>query len=138
MFEAAREFVRWGMKSGLGLGINLVLLTVWVEKAGIRPEYAIFINWVLLSVYGYLITHHWVFKDTKELTAPLDHVRQYVGMQGILAGSKVLNYAIYVLLIHVGLDYRASWVVGAGVAVLASFGLNREWWKTGPSNANIE
>lgn len=126
------EAVRWAVKSGIGLSINLALLTVWVEWAGIPPQVAIFINWALLSGYGYVVTRHWVFEDTVELDGLRDHVRQYLGMQGILAGGKVVNYLAFVALIAVGLDYRVSWVLGALLGLAISFGGNRKWWTSQP------
>lgn len=126
--EQSREFVRWGLKSGVGLGINLALLTVWVDGIGIPPQVAIFINWALLSVYGYVVTHRWVFAETKSLSGLRDHARQWLGMQGILAGGKAINYVVYVALIWVGLDYRVGWVLGAVVGLVVSFGGNRRWW----------
>lgn len=123
-----REFVRWGLKSGVGLGVNLALLTVWVDGVGIRPELAIWINWALLSVYGYLVTKWWVFDDTVTIDGAREHVRQWLGMQGILAGGKLVNYVVYVALIWIGLDYRVGWVLGAVVGLAVSFGGNRRWW----------
>lgn len=77
--------------------------------------------------YGYVVTHRWVFKETKSLSGVVDHLRQYIGMQGILAGGKVVNYVVYVVLLQ-AIDYRIAWVVGAGVGLLVSFGGNRKWW----------
>lgn len=130
-----REALRWAIKSGVGLGINLALLTVWVDGVGIPPQVAIFINWALLSIYGYLVTQRWVFDETKSIHGLRGHVRQFVGMQGILAGGKVVNYVVYVVLISVGLDYRISWVVGAVVSLAINFGGNRVWWTR--SNADL-
>lgn len=130
-----REGVRWAIKSGVGLGINLALLTVWVDGAGIPPQAAIFINWALLSIYGYLVTQKWVFDETKSIDSLRGHVWQFVGMQGILAGGKVVNYVVYVVLISAGIDYRISWVIGAVVSLAINFGGNRVWWTE--SNADL-
>lgn len=127
--ERAREFLRWGIKSGIGLSINLALLTVWVDGVGIPPELAVFINWALLSVYGYVLTNRWVFEDTKPVVGARAHAKQWLGMQGILAGGKVVNYVAYVVLIHVGVEYRVSWVLGAVLGLAISFGGNRAWWR---------
>lgn len=132
----SREFVRWAAKSGVGLGINLILLTVWVDGLGIPPQVAIFINWALLSVYGYLVTRHWVFEDTKRIQGVRGHVRQFLGMQGILASGKVVNYLVFIVILEFGVDYRLSWVLGAVVGLAVSFGGNRAWWTR--SDANVD
>lgn len=126
--QRPREFIRWCVKSGLGLAVNLALLTVWVDYLDIPPEIAIFINWLLLSVYGYLLARHWVFDETVELSGPLEHARQYVGMQGVMVSGKALNYLVYVALIWLGIDYRVSWVIGAVAGLLVNFGGNRWLW----------
>lgn len=127
MSERLWEFLRWGVKSGVGLGMNLVLLTVWVDRFQIPAEVAIFINWLLLSVYGYVVTHRWVFDETKSLSGIREHTRQWLGMQGILAGGKAVNYVVYVVLLQ-AIDYRLAWVLGAVVGLAVSFGGNRTWW----------
>lgn len=126
--KQVREFVRWGIKSSVGLGINLALLTVWVDGVGIRPEFAIWINWALLSVYGYVVTQRWVFDETKSINGVRGHARQFLGMQGILGVGKAINYVVFVALIWVGLDYRVGWVLGAVVGLVVNFGGNRAWW----------
>lgn len=128
MSKSHVELVRWIAKSGFGLTLNLALLTVWVDGAGIRPELAVFINWAILSVYGYLMARWWVFDDAISPDGVRGHLRQYVGMQGILAGGKLVNYVVYVALVWLHIDYRVAWVLGAGVGLLVSFGGNREWW----------
>lgn len=134
--ERSRELIRWAVKSGIGLGVNLALLTVWVDSLGVPPQVAIFFNGALLSVYGYLVTMWWVFNDTKQIGSVRGHVKQFLGMQGILAGGKIVNYLIYVALIWVGIDYRVSWVLGALVGLVVSFGGNRTWW-TGVSQTRM-
>lgn len=134
--ERSRELIRWAVKSGIGLGVNLALLTVWVDSFGVPPQVAIFINGGLLSVYGYLVTMWWVFDDTKQIQSVRGHVKQFLGMQGILAGGKIVNYLIYVALIWAGIDYRVSWVLGALVGLVISFGGNRTWW-TGVSQTRM-
>lgn len=134
--DRSRAFVRWAVKSAVGLGINLALLTVWVDGFGIWPEVAVLINWVLLSVYGYVVSRRWVFEETVALSGVWDHARQYLGMQGILATSKVVNYLVYVGLLRVTEFYQAAWVVGAAVGLLVSFGGNWEWWT--PSETDVD
>lgn len=135
--DRGRAFVRWGIKSGAGLGINLALLTVWADWVGIWPEVAVLINWLLLSLYGYLLSLYWVFEDVKALSGVRDHLTQWAGMQGILAGGKVVNYLVYVgLLQTTAVDYRIAWVIGAVGGLVVSFGGNWEWWT--PSQSEVD
>lgn len=122
-----KEGGRWAIKSAVGLGINLALLTVWVDHAGIPAEIAIWINWALLSVYGYVLAGQWVFEDTKSITGVREHARQWLGQQLIQGGGKVINFAVYYAILGV-VDYRLAWVIGAAAGFAVSFGGNREWW----------
>lgn len=124
----AREGVRWALRALAGLVANLVLLTVWVDIVGVPAELAIIPNWVILSTTMYVVTDQWVFSKVASAGSPVGHIKRFVGSESIMLSSKLGNYVIYVLLLRV-IDYRLAWVVGAGVMFLASFGLNRWWWR---------
>lgn len=125
------QVVRWGIKSVGGLLANLGLLTVWVEYLAIPPEFAVGINWLLISLVGYVVTDKWVFGESESPTGPLAIAKQYLGMQSVMTVGKLLNYAIYVGLIHIGNDYRVAWASGAVVVFIATFLGNRYLWVTG-------
>lgn len=122
---------KWALKSVGGLLANLALLTVWVDVVGLHPAVAIVPNFVIISIAGYAITDQWIFPDGVSPQSVSEHVRQYVGMQSANIVGKAGNYGIYLIALPV-IDYRAAWVLGAGVTFALSFTLNRWWW-TRPS-----
>jgi putative flippase GtrA len=123
-----RETVRWGVKSGGGLVINLALLTVWVDGAGIPAEIAVGINWLLLSVYGYLIADGWVFGDAASATSLRGHITRWASLQAVMAGSKAANYTLYLGGLWLGVDYRLSWAGGALIVFCVSFAGGKGIW----------
>lgn len=124
---ALTQAFRWGIKSVGGLIVNLTLLTVWVDYLYIWPEVAIGINWVVVSIAGYVVTDRWVFQDGDSPETGIGTIKRYLSMQGIMASSKVVNYAIYIVLLHV-VDYRIAWTIGAVTVFLYTFGGNRKLW----------
>jgi len=122
-----RRGVRWGAKSLGGLGLNLALLTVWVDLVGLAAWWAVGINWVLISLIGYVVTDAWVFGGSESPAGLRAHIQRYVGMQSVMTASKVANYLIYVALLN-HVDYRVAWLVGAVVTFTASFSGNRWLW----------
>lgn len=127
-----RELVAWGVKSVGGLALNLALLTVWVDGLGVSPELAIFPNWVLISVLGYVFTDRVVFPDGVSPVGYVATLRRYLGMQSVMLLSKGINYGIYVALLWFDIDYRVAWAIGAVVTFSVSFaGTQTLWNKTG-------
>lgn len=122
------EFIKWGCKSALALGINLALLTVWVDIAGVAPEFAVFINMAAIPPVMYLVTDRWVFSGRASPTSFRGHVKQFVGMYSANGISKAGNYVLYLALIWLSVPYQLAWAIGAIVMFVLSFGLNRRWW----------
>lgn len=123
-----REVMAWGLKSVGGLVLNLALLTVWVDYVGLAAELAIFPNWLLISLLGYVFTDRVVFPSAESPVGWIAKGRRYIGMQSVMALSKALNYGIYVVLLWVNVEYRIAWVIGAVVTFSISFLGNRRLW----------
>jgi putative flippase GtrA len=119
--------VRWGIKSVGGLMANLLLLTVWVDIVGFAAWWAIGINWVLISIAGYLVADNWVFAAAESATGVGANLKRYIGMQGVMSVGKAANYIIYIALLTV-VDYRIAWTVGAVVTFAVTFLGNRWLW----------
>lgn len=116
---------RWGLKALGGLGANLAMLAAWVELAGLHPAIAVLINWVVLSIIGYTITEKWVFRQRDPTES---HAKRYLGLQGVMVGSKAINYVLYVGLLALGVPYLLAWVLGAGASFLLSYGGAKSLW----------
>jgi putative flippase GtrA len=123
------QMVKWGLKAVGGLALNLALLTVWVDGLGFAAWWAVGINWVLISLVGYVVTDLWVFRGEDSPAGLVSHIKQYVGMQTVMATSKGANWAIYVALLSVGVDYRVAWLTGAVVVFLGTFAGNAILWR---------
>jgi putative flippase GtrA len=118
-----------GLKSALALGINVALLTVWVELLSVPAELAAVVNAALIPPFMYVVTDRWVFSDAGSPTSLRGHVKQFAGMYAANSSAKVGNYAIFVVLINFTMvSYQAAWVIGAVVMFVGSFLLNRHWW----------
>lgn len=123
-----RQILKWGVSSVGGLVANLVLLTVWVDGAGIPPEFAVVINFVLISAGSYALANWWVFADGVSPATARGHAKQWAGMETGMVAGKAANYVIYLALLPVT-DYRIAWTVGAVATFGVTYGLNKLWWE---------
>jgi len=122
-----RRAVRWGLKSVGGLLANLALLTIWVDGLGLLAWWAVGINWVVMSLVGYVVADRWVFPATPSPTGVVANARQWLRMQSVMATSKVANYLLYLALLPI-VDYRLAWAIGAVVTFAVTFLGNRLLW----------
>lgn len=136
MHDDIRRMVRWGVKSVGGLVANLLLLTLWVDVVGFAAWWAVGINWILISIGGYLVADNWVFRDGKSATGLVDNVKRYLGMQGVMSTGKAANYVIYLGLLSV-VDYRVAWATGAVVTFLVTFVGTRWLWTRGDDAGTV-
>lgn len=125
-----RQIIKYACSSVGGLLANLALLTVWVDGAGIPAEYAVFINFVLISAASYGVANFWIFADGVSPSTLRGHAKQWVGMETGMFVGKAANYAIYIVLLPI-LDYRIAWTVGAVATFAVTFTLNKLWWERG-------
>lgn len=130
-----REGVRWLVKAGAGFAVGMVLLTLWVEVVGIRPELAALANHALISVAAYLVTDTWVFQSHQSPVGLRGHARQYLSYQAVMLSSKAGNYLIFVALVWLGMHYLIAWTVGAIAMVSLSFVGNKAAWSHVPERS---
>lgn len=125
-----REVVRWGAKSAVALGLNVALLTVWVDGVGVPAALAAPLNAVLIPPAMYVVVDRWVFAERGSPDSLRGHAKQFAGMYAANSSAKVGNYLIYLGLVELTpTPYQIAWVVGAVVMFVTSFGLNRELWR---------
>jgi len=127
--------IKWGLKSLVGLALNIALLTVWVDYVGVSPALAIFPNFVLISLLGYTVTNRWIWPDGVTPTSLSGHARQYAGMQTANLAGKAANYVLYLLLLPF-LAYQTAWVAGALMTFTVTF-LGNRWWWTRNTNCGV-
>lgn len=124
--------VRFGLKGGVGVIVNLVLLTFFVDVVGVPAQWAVFLAWLTTLVPGYIATDKWVFKIFPSPSGVLEHGQRGGVFYAIMWGGKALNYGIYLALLHVGILYQVAWVVGALAVFPITFGVNYAVWKFNP------
>lgn len=127
-----RSMIRFGLKGGTGVLVNLGLLTLFVDGVGIPPQWAVFAAWAITLVPGYLATDKWVFNIFSSPEGVAGHGRRGGVFYAIMWGGKALNYGIYLALLHIGILYQAAWVVGAVAVFPITFGINYAVWKFEP------
>lgn len=131
--EWLTSMVRFGFKGGVGVLVNLGLLTMFVDGFGVDPQWAVFGAWAITLVPGYLATDKWVFNIFPSPDGVVGHSQRGGVFYAIMWGGKALNYGIYLALLHLGLFYQGAWFVGAIAVFPITFGFNYVVWKFEPS-----
>lgn len=124
-----RQALRWFGKSVAGFVLGLVLLAGWVEVVGIRPELALVLNHILISIVMYRLVDQWVFEDLPSPTTWRGHGLRYLQFQAVMLSSSGAKYVLFVILVTVGVWYPVAWTVGAGTLFVFGFIGNREVWR---------
>lgn len=121
--------VKFGVKGGAGLLVNLALLTLVVEFTPVPESLAIFVAWAITLVPGYVATDKWVFAVFPSPDGVGSHAHRGGLFYGVMWSGKALNYAIYLGLLYLAVPYQAAWAIGAVVVFPLTFGVNYACWK---------
>lgn len=121
------SLIKWGLKAVGGLALNVLLLTFWVEIAGLNEALAIVPNFLIISTLGYTVTNRWIWPDGISPTTARGHARQYAGMQAANGIGKAANFGVYLVMLS-WVPYQAAWILGAVLTFTLTFALNRWWW----------
>lgn len=121
------DATRYGLTGGIGLVVNLTVLTALVESGTLSREVAPLVSLALALAVTFTLTDRWVFHRYRAPDAGVV-ARRVPAYSLLMLGGKGLNYAIYLALVGVGVPYPIAWVVGAGVVFCLTFTGNRLVW----------
>lgn len=127
MKQLIKEMWRFGVKGVGGLAANLALMTVFVEWAGIPPQFAVIISAVVLMLVGYQVVNRWVFGDHDGPDNLKAHLKRSLTFYAVQWGGKAVNYVIFIGLLD-RVPYQAAWTIGAVSVFFVTFGANRWVW----------
>ncbi len=113
-------FVRYGVHSIGGFALNVALLAVLVELAGMHAAVAPILSVAVTFLVCFPVADQWVFSNRN---GPLH--RRFVAYISVLTSAKAISYVGYVVLLLVGLHYLVAWLVASCVVFLTSYRSHR-------------
>lgn len=120
--------LRYGLSSGVGLVVNVLLLVVFVEAVGLPASLAPVASLAVALTVTLVLVDRWVFPrfGVDDLRSAAERGSAYYLTMG---AGKLVNYVIYLVLTAVGVPYPLAWVVGTGIVFAGTFLANRRIWR---------
>lgn len=123
------QMVKYAIKGGTGMIVNVILLTIVVDIIGISKALGVPVVWVATLIPSYLFVDRWVFKLFPSPDGLTANVERSLAFYSIMWSGKGINYLLYLALIQFGFWYQAAWIAGAIVVFPFNFAANRWVWE---------
>jgi len=122
-----REVLRYGVKGGAFVALNIAVQMLLVETGTLRAELAAAVSTAAMPLLGYVAMNRFVFPDA---AAPSGrgHFKRFAQYLTANLSGKAANYGLFLALLWVGVWYPLAYLLGAGVVFAATFGVNRWLW----------
>jgi putative flippase GtrA len=122
------ELIKFGVVGGLGSVIDLGGAAVLHGKYHVGPLESKAVSTALATVFTYLGSRFWTFKDRENQSLRREAVLFIVlNVAGLLIAEAVIALVTYVLGLHGQLEYNASSVLGTGLATIFRYLAYRRW-----------
>ena len=130
-----RRFLKFCITGGIATGINLGLLALFVEKAGLDKILSAVLSFAISIPASFALNEIWTFRERRGLsqTSLLVRIVKFI-LLGLVGWG--INIAVYSLSLKVvGIYYIISEMIAIVVTVLWNFFSNSRWtWTTKPGD----
>ncbi len=116
--EKIKRFFKFSVVGVSGVIVNMGLLWIFVEIFKIEKRLSGALSIEFSIINNFLWNNFWTWKNRRGIPF-IQRLIRY-NMITILT-SAIFNYALYIFLIHEGLNYLISQIVGIGFAILINF-----------------
>lgn len=129
------ELLKFGLVGGIGSVIDLGGAAV-LHKHHVNPLEAKAISTALATVFTYLGSRFWTFKDRENQSLRREAVLFLIlNVAGLLIAEAVIAVVTYTFGLRSGIEYNAASVVGTGLATIFRYFAYRQWVFTAPADA---
>lgn len=128
MTEPLPRFLKFGLVGLLGFGVDVGSLQLLLG-AGLGPFLARMISISLAVIVTFLLNRGWAFNSGGKSSGGRGWRAELAAYVGVAAGSSLLNYAVYALMLLgvPGIRPLLALVVSSAAAMLASFAGYSGW-----------
>jgi putative flippase GtrA len=130
------EMLKFGIVGGLGTVIDLGGAGVLHSAYHVEPLAAKAISVSLATVFTYLGSRFWTFKERENQSVRREAVLFIVlNVVGLLIAEAVIGLVTYVMGLHSSLEYNAASFIGTGFGTIFRFWAYRRWVFLDPDQA---
>jgi putative flippase GtrA len=131
------ELLKFGVVGGIGSVIDLGGAAVLHSKYHVGPLGAKAISVTLATVFTYLGSRFWTFKERENQSMRREAVLFFVlNVAGLLIAEAVLGFVTYIMGLRGSLEYNAASVLGTGLGTIFRFYAYRKWVFLAPGEHN--
>jgi len=123
-----RELTRYGLHGAAFVLLNISIQIFLVEVGGLHPAIAGALSTASMPFFGYVLMNRFVFPKAGAEPRPRQYLTRFVQYYAVNMVSKIINYALFLGFLFVGLWYPVAYLCGAIIVFLLSFIVNRRLW----------
>src|ERR1700749_4552377 len=122
------EMLKFLVVGGLGTVIDLGGAAVLHSKYHVEPLAAKAVSVTLATVFTYLGSRFWTFKERENQSVRREAVLFFVlNVVGLLIAEAVIGLVTYVMGLRGPLEYNAASFIGTGLGTIFRFSRDRRW-----------
>ena len=119
-----KEFVKFGIIGGIGTLVNIAILYLLTEKAGVYYLISAIFSFIVAVSGNFILNKIWTFKESVKLEIGKKYLQ--FGLVGISA-LLVNLFFLYVFTEIFGIYYIISQILAIGIALIINFLGNKIW-----------
>jgi len=122
--ELMNEFFKFALVGGIGTFVNLVILYLLTEEAGVYYLLSAVISFVFAMTHNFILNKTWAFKENLKL----DVGKKYLQFVSVSISVLLINlFFLYIFTEVFGIYYLLSQVLAIGITLIINFMGNRIW-----------
>lgn len=125
-----REVLRYGVKGGAFVALNIAVQMVLVESGLLTPPIAAALSTAAMPFLGYVAMNRFVFPDAGAASG-WGYAKRFAQYYGVTISSKAVNYVFFLAFLAFDVWYPLAYLFGAAIAFAGTFTINRWLWHDG-------
>jgi len=119
-----KEFVKFGVVGGIGTLVNLAILYLLTEKAGVYYMISAILSFIVAMSSNFILNKLWTFKENIKLEIG----KKYLQFGLVSFSALLVNlFFLYIFTEVLGIYYIISQVLAIGIALIINFLGNKIW-----------
>ncbi len=121
-----KRFLKFALVGGTGVIVNLGLLWIFTEIAGVFYIYSAVISIEASIISNFLLNEHWTFSDRRQKNIRM--LNRAVKFNLVSFAGMLINIAVlFAFTEFLGIYYMYSEILGIGAAFLWNYFINLFW-----------
>jgi dolichol-phosphate mannosyltransferase len=119
-----KEFVKFGFVGGIGTLVNIAILYLLTEKAGVYYMISSIFSFIIAMSSNFILNKIWTFKENVKLEIR----KKYLQFSLVSVSALLVNLLfLYIFTEVLGIYYIISQILAIGIALIINFFGNKIW-----------